>query len=282
MIDVTILEFSLKSSAPIYFGSSAGSAIRGMLYEGFGRIGSRIGEAQFSPIEENTVRPFGIRPPLQKASCNTVFGVAFYGTVGHELIPLVIEGIRSMQKAGVGRGRERFTLDDICHIDPITHMPTSFVESALLPAPRTMEDYRQLAERLCADRMVVNFVTPAYIIDDGHKMKSPIFNAWGNRLMERISRLNIAYGNGVRLMFEDLKPCIGAVKTVRDNTKWQESMSHSTREGMDKPLSGFVGRVEYRGDLREILPFVLLGQALQVGKNIAKGNGWYKVDYMWK
>jgi len=50
---------------------------------------------------------------------------------------------------------------------------------------------------------------------------------------------------------------------------------------MVKPLGGFVGTVHYEGDLSQLLPFILLGQSLQVGKNTMKGCGWYEITFQW-
>jgi CRISPR/Cas system endoribonuclease Cas6 (RAMP superfamily) len=43
-------------------------------------------------------------------------------------------------------------------------------------------------------------------------------------------------------------------------------------------LSGFVGEVTYRGEFEPFLPLLLLGEYLHVGKNVAFGNGWYRIE----
>ena len=72
------------------------------------------------------------------------------------------------------------------------------------------------------------------------------------------------------------------IAIVEDKTCWVEMWSGSRRDGKMRPTSGFVGTVRYRGDVSQLLPWIILGQALQVGKNTVKGCGWYRLVYDWK
>ena len=72
------------------------------------------------------------------------------------------------------------------------------------------------------------------------------------------------------------------IEIVSDETCWFEAWSGSRRDGRMKPLGGFVGKVQYRGDFSTMLPYILLGQTLQVGKNTVKGCGWYDIQYQWQ
>ena len=38
-----------------------------------------------------------------------------------------------------------------------------------------------------------------------------------------------------------------------------------------------MGRAVYHGDLKPLLPWVLMGQSVHVGKSAVKGDGWYEV-----
>jgi len=68
-----------------------------------------------------------------------------------------------------------------------------------------------------------------------------------------------------------------AVRLVEDGTRWVELESYSTRQRRATPISGFVGRAVYEGDLGPFLPWLVWGQFVHVGKDAVKGNGWYVV-----
>ena len=67
-----------------------------------------------------------------------------------------------------------------------------------------------------------------------------------------------------------------------ETADWVEAWSASRRDRMMRPTSGFVGSIEYSGLFADLLPYLILGQALQVGKNTIKGCGWYQLHYIWR
>jgi hypothetical protein len=69
------------------------------------------------------------------------------------------------------------------------------------------------------------------------------------------------------------------VRLMEAQTEWVEVWSGSNRTGRETPLSGFVGRASYAAPLetlRPLLPWLVWGQVVQVGKDVVKGNGVYK------
>ena len=42
-------------------------------------------------------------------------------------------------------------------------------------------------------------------------------------------------------------------------------------------MGGFVGKVEYKGDLSEFIPLLRLGEVIHVGKGIVFGLGRYEI-----
>jgi len=59
-------------------------------------------------------------------------------------------------------------------------------------------------------------------------------------------------------------------------------MSQSRRLGRLTPVSGFIGTATYqaaRSTWAALVPYLLWGQEIHVGKNATKGDGWYEVSY---
>ena len=42
-------------------------------------------------------------------------------------------------------------------------------------------------------------------------------------------------------------------------------------------ISGLIGRVRWEGEVAPLLPWLLWGSVLHVGKNAVKGSGYYRV-----
>jgi len=68
-----------------------------------------------------------------------------------------------------------------------------------------------------------------------------------------------------------------AMRVVRDETRWVELESYSTRLGRATPIGGLVGRVTFEGDLAPFWSWLMWGQFTHVGKDAVKGNGMYRI-----
>ncbi|MFQ5745041.1 MAG: CRISPR system precrRNA processing endoribonuclease RAMP protein Cas6, partial [Acidobacteriota bacterium] len=86
------------------------------------------------------------------------------------------------------------------------------------------------------------------------------------------------YGPGpLDLDFKALGEAAERVETVADETGWVERTRLSTRRGVAHDLSGFAGKITFRGEMAPFLPLLRIGEYVHVGKNAVFGNGWYVV-----
>lgn len=297
MIPITSLVITLTSRHPLDLGANAGASLRGALYEALAVMYDTGASATKHDLESNPVawlmrleaettggkdvpRPIAIRPPLEtQPSCQTRFGISFYGKA-RQLVPLVVSALQGMQGIGVGRGRQSVTLDDVSWIDPLTRQAQPI--QAEIPAPLSAEAYQRFAGLLTSDRVTVRFLTPTRIIRENRLCHTPIFRAWFQRLLERVRLLSELYADAVWIPFHELLTEADEVELVQDETRWQEGWSHNRREGVHRPMGGFTGQASYTGNLTRLMPYILLGQSVQVGKNTIKGSGWYEVNYRWQ
>jgi hypothetical protein len=313
MFPITTLEFTIETQYPLDLGANPGASIRGALYEALatmydtGAISTRDNPDN-NPVdwlmrrEDKTAdggdkvrRPFGVRPPMGAPSDRTIFALSFYGT-GHDHIPMVLSAVDAMQTIGMGRGRNKFTLHEVVAVDTLSRQRTLIINGvgeqvAPLPTPPSAGAYQRFADMLNPNALTVEFKTPTRIIETREKetggkeylVKTPIFRAWVQRLLERIRKVSEEYtATPLFVPFSELKPLLASVLLVQDNTHWLENWSHNRRDGTDKPTSGFIGQARYEGNIAPLLPYLLMGQGLQVGKNVVKGAGWYELVYDWR
>lgn len=305
MFPITTLEFTIEAVYPLDYGAHPGSTLRGAFYEALaamydtGAIATRY-DPDSNPVDwlmrrkekdrtggADVPRAFGIRPPMGKPDRQSVFAISFYGT-GQERIPLVLSAVDAMQNIGMGRGRNKFKLQEVMVVDVLTRQRTLLMNRegeaiAPLPAPPSPDAYVQFANMLNSNALTIEFKTPTRIIEQGKLVKTPIFRAWMQRLLGRIHAISKEYTDTpIIIPFHDYKPLLETIQLVQDDTTWRESWSHNRRDGTDKPTSGFMGQARYTGNIAPLLPYILMGQGLQVGKNIVKGGGWYEVVYQWR
>ena len=114
-------------------------------------------------------------------------------------------------------------------------------------------------------------------------MRSPQPRVLVARLVQRLHALGQAFGAGDTpgLPGDDpqaLLASAAAITLQADETAWVDQWSPSRRLRRTTPIGGFVGRAGWEGELaaiRALLPLLLWGSLVHVGKDTVKGNGWY-------
>jgi hypothetical protein len=227
------------------------------------------------------------------------FGITLFGDA-LKFLPYFVLAVPEMGRAGVGVGRGKFALKSVWAENPFTHERECLLADGdnLVHTPTLTLTHAEV-ERVANDKLrieggaseienrelkiAVQFLTPTRLIEESDLAKAPAFEVLFARLLKRVDDLarQHAGGNGrPRAEIAELENRAACVQLVEAQTRWVEVWSGSARRGAASPLSGMVGRAVYAAE-REVwqtlLPWLLWGQAAQVGKSTAKGNGVIKV-----
>jgi hypothetical protein len=125
-----------------------------------------------------------------------------------------------------------------------------------------------------ATRVRVAFLTPTEIKAGGALADEPVFEVLAARARDRIATLANLYGDGpVPLDFAGFAERAAQIRMTRCDLRRVAATRRSARTGQVHPLGGFIGEAEYRGDLREFLPFLRAAQWTGVGRQTAWGKG---------
>ena len=159
------------------------------------------------------------------------------------------------QGMGPGRGRALFE-----------GMTASRLEFSLNPPPAFV------------DRVTVDFVTPTELKAADRLIAEPFFEPLIARLRDRISNLGEQYGDGpLTVDFLALAARASGVRLAESDIRHVEAERRSSRTGQTHPLSGFVGRATYTGDLAEFIPYLQIGEYTGVGRQTVWGKGELKL-----
>lgn len=255
-------------------------------------------------------RPYTVEPPLPRDARNWrpqriepgerfAFGLTLFAQALH-LFPYLVVAMPLMGQAGLGLrlaensatgGRGQFALRRVRAINPLTgEIQAVLAEGQTMvqmpEAPATPRDVdavtHSMLERLAPHgRVRFDFMTPARIIEAGRLVQHPWLGPLFRRLLERLDALRGEFAAQPPVAGrESLIALANQVRLVEDHTAWFEVRSGSRRLGRPTPVSGFVGSAIYGADLgtwEALLPHLLWGQVIHVGKNATKGNGWYEV-----
>jgi hypothetical protein len=138
--------------------------------------------------------------------------------------------------------------------------------------------------------LALQFKTPTRLVSGKTLLKEPRFAPLFHRLVDRLAALDREFGDGVAVEDFDLPnknellALSDQVILVNNQTRWQEVWSYSGRQQRQTPISGLVGRAMYRASAEVwevLLPYVLWGTVIHVGKNTVKGDGIIKLEELW-
>lgn len=125
-----------------------------------------------------------------------------------------------------------------------------------------------------ASRVVVEFLTPTEL-KHGQLLATRLdFNVLFGRIRDRLSTLRALYGEGpLEIDFKAMGERAAEVKLTRSRLDFTEAERRSAKTGERHPLGGFVGEVEYEGNLGEFLPYLRAAKWIGVGRQTVWGKG---------
>lgn len=195
----------------------------------------------------------------------------------NKALPYFVLAFRHLVEAGLGPRRGRAVL---CRVDDLGEGGAVVFDGARLHNRELRGLQFDLSDAAGepADRVWVSFLTPTELKSGGELVDRPEFGALVRRLRDRVSNLRAFYqGGALGLDFEELGRSAELVKLERCELRRVESERLSGRTGQRHSLGGFVGDVEYVGEIGRFLPFLRVGQWVGVGRQTVWGKGCLSV-----
>jgi hypothetical protein len=76
----------------------------------------------------------------------------------------------------------------------------------------------------------------------------------------------------------DLIRVAEGVRLVRSDVRWVDWERYSSRQRAVMKFGGIVGEAVYEGGLEPLMPLILVGEGVHVGRHCVFGNGRYTVE----
>ncbi len=257
---------------------------------------------------QDVPRPYVLRVPpegpLAYAPGQTFeFGLATFGrALG--TFPYALLGVQAMGERGLGLGRGgSFRLTEVWAENPLAgrqeriyRAPDRQVQTPALPidAAQVAAEAAALAAQLRArppqppqswggatepgqhSALRLSLRSPTRLIEAGRLVKPEGFQlrTLVARLLERLDALGTRYGAGpTGADPAALVRQAATVRVVERRLGWRDLFRASGRHGRLLPMGGLVGEVVLEGDLAPLLPWLVWGTLVHVGKDAAMGNG---------
>ena len=243
-------------------------------------------DAEMMRLYPAAPHPFVIEPP--EIDLRTIpeggefeFGLTLVGRA-LEFLPYFIYAFLNLGEMGLGRGRGKFSLDDVRARSPGGFVSIFHNKDGSLIKPGPWPTWEAISTESGAlydsGRIHIQFQTPTRIKSGGSLNDKPEFHHIMRSLLRRLSALSYFHcGRRLDIDFRGLIARAQGVRCKISDLRWEDWERYSSRQKQKMTLGGFVGEAEFEGDLGEFLPILKMGSVLHVGKAAGFGFGRYSL-----
>lgn len=230
--------------------------------------------------------PFVIEPPLMKENVikpgiSIHFGLVLIGKA-IEYLPYFIYTFDEMGKQGIGRGRGKFKLGKVFSKGPRGGKTQIFYPDMGILKDRTYvfeEGFNDIIpDNPKNDTIKLNFLTPTRIKHNGSLTIDIDFQILVKNIFRRISLLSHLHCNDEPgFDYKTLIKEAGDIKTTVAKLEWYDWERYSMRQDRRMKLGGFVGEIEFKGNIEPFRKYIEVGEHVHIGKNTSFGLGKYEI-----
>jgi hypothetical protein len=236
-------------------------------------------------------RPFVFEPPEDAAQVYSpgaplALGLVLIGS-GIEFLPHFIVTLRELGEQGLGLRRGRLGALQVTATSDTAPPTVVYTETDRLVRThnciQTLDDLRSHGAKAWsgAGRFTLRFRTPTTLRRDGRLVDRPEMGTLARNLIHRITALSYFHCGEKWPTDAEIPGLIRAaeqVRLVRASVRWVDWQRYSSRQQTTMKFGGIVGEATYEGEPGPLLPLLLAGQAVHVGRHCVFGNGRYELS----
>jgi len=234
--------------------------------------------------------PFIIEPPIgEKTEFNENddidFGLTLIGKA-IDYLPYFIFTFNELGKIGLGKGRRKFRLREVKNIyknndtekESIIYKGYDKILNNKYKILSFKDIINQTKRFPKKERIELQFITPTRIKYKNKLISELEFHILIRNLLRRISLLSYFHCNKeLDINFKEVIEKSKEVTTEDCNLKWYDWERYSHRQENRMSLGGFIGKITFKGNVKEYLPLLFLGKYTHVGKQTSFGLGKYEM-----
>ncbi len=195
-----------------------------------------------------------------------------------EALPYFVYTFVEIGRRGLGKERAKY---DISRIDLLRGENIIQIydgETQTISAYPSKSKKGSRPEKVAINGITLHFLTPLRLKVKGHLLTQLTFFILFERLAQRIELLAAFYGNNGPLPdLTDLKEQSNEIRVTSDKLHWYDWERYSASQKSLIKLGGLKGKIRFEGDLGPFIPYLRLGEHVNVGQGTSFGLGRYDV-----
>lgn len=129
-------------------------------------------------------------------------------------------------------------------------------------------------------KLRIRFVTPFRYKSKG-KLGAPLtFEILMKNLLRRLTLLSVHSPLTIDMDYKHLLTLAAEIRTESARLAWRRRRRHSFSQKVWMSLDGYLGEITFSGDLDPFLPYLRMGEFLNVGKAASFGHGKYELTIL--
>lgn len=276
------LEFVVALQADSVLPSYTGSMVHGFLGHALKAVNERVFFACYMPQNAQQPRPYSVIPDLREkthwqAGELMRFEIKLFGEA-HHIAEAVIEAVQQWQRQGIGEQRTPYKLIAVNQLIAGKRSSSLSVNSLAAQMEPDYFDVNWLAQCHFAN---LYCTTPMRLKHHGNIIQSlPNTDELVNHIMRRFKILFTHWvADDVRVLQEVLAatPAPGQVEANSHcvDVQWDR---YSKKMGKTIALDGVKGHLQLSGNMLDVLPWLAVGEQLQIGGKTTFGYGSFELS----
>ena len=204
--------------------------------------------------------------------------------------PFVACALTAMGAAGLGRGKGQARLEAVSGLSPSGNgdeAPIYHGELEEMVGPAEVADFQLVRkwteESLRSPSSVaavrLRFLTPFRYKVEGRLGRPLTFEILMKNLLRRFALLSVHSPLTFAPDHRGLLALASRVSTASSTLRWHQWERYSNRQKGWMNLDGFVGEIAFEGNMAPFLPYLRMGEFLNVGKDASFGLGKYELSF---
>lgn len=224
-------------------------------------------------------RPYVLNPPLTSRQSfrpgeELAFELVLIGPA-IKAFPYFLQIVMDMGRLGLGRRRGQYEVLSVDQIRDRTRSTVYRSGRSILNAFEPEEGPDNCLEDELRS-LTLNFLTPLRLKERGNLLTRLTFSLLFRSLAQRLTLLAGFYGLGTKIpFFTPIVDSADAVTTTAHHLHWYDWERYSRRQDDTMKFGGLKGKITFSGQLGPFLPFLRLGETINLGQATSFGLGKY-------